>query len=61
MRKFDTCGGHEARINKLLLNKPPGIMSADSVSSVCEQCANKLSKAVVGKEGEGEKRKTAKI
>ena len=40
MRKFDTCGGHEARINKLLLKKPPGIMSARSTSSVCDQCAN---------------------
>ena len=28
MRKFDTCGGREARINKLLLKKPPGLMSA---------------------------------
>ena len=40
MRKYDTCVGHEARINKLLLKKPPGIMSARSTSSVCEQCAN---------------------
>ena len=39
MRKYDTCVGHEARINKLLLKKPPGIMSARSTSSVCEQCA----------------------
>ena len=31
-RKCDTCVGHEARINKLLLKKPPGIMSADSAS-----------------------------
>ena len=61
MRKCETCVGHEARINKLLLKKPPGIMSADSASSVCEQCANKLSKAVVGKEGEGEKQETANM
>ena len=27
MRKYDTCVGHEARINKLLLKKPLGIMS----------------------------------
>ena len=40
MRKYDTCVGHEARINKLLLKKPPGIMSADSASSVCEQSAS---------------------
>ena len=40
MRKYDTCVGHEARINELLLKKHPGIMSARSTSSVCEQCAN---------------------
>ena len=64
MRKCDTCVGHGARINKLLLKKPPGIMSTDSASSVCEQCANKLSKVVIGKEGkggEGEKQKTANM
>ena len=61
MRKYDTCVGHEARINKLLLKKPPGIMSADSTSSVCEQSANKLSKAVREKEGEGEKYKTTTV
>ena len=54
MRKCDTCVGYKARINKLLLKKPPGIMSADSTSSVCEQCANKISKAVIGK-GEKER------
>ena len=32
MRKFDACVGHEARINKLLLKKPPGLMSASSAS-----------------------------
>ena len=46
MRKCDTCVGHEARINKLLLKKPPGIMSADSASIVCEQGANEPLKAV---------------
>ena len=61
MRKCNTCVGHEARINKLLLKKPPGIMSADSASSLCEQCANKPSKAVREMEGEGEKYKTATI
>ena len=40
MRKYDTCVGHESRINKLLLKKPPGILSADNASSMCEQCAN---------------------
>ena len=56
MRKCDICVGHKARINKLLLKKPPGIMSADSASSVCEQCANKLSTAVIEK-GEKERNK----
>ena len=46
MRKYDTCVGHEARINKLLLKKPPGIMSARSTSSVCEQCANQPIKGI---------------
>ena len=40
MRKCDTCGGHEARVNKLLIKKPRGIMSAGRASIVCEQCAN---------------------
>ena len=40
MRKYDTCIGREAHINKLLVKKPPGIMSARSTSSVCEQCAS---------------------
>ena len=61
MQKCDTCVGHEAHINKLLLEKPPGIMSADSASSVCEQHANKPSTAVREKEGEGEKHKTANM
>ena len=46
MRKCDTCVGHEARVNKLVIKKPPGIMSADSASIVCEQCANEPLKAV---------------
>ena len=45
MRKCDTCVGYKARINKLLLKKPPGIMSADSTSSVCEQCTGGPPKA----------------
>ena len=61
MRKCDTCVGHEARINKLLLKKPPGIMSADSASIECEQGANEPLKAVREKEGEGEKYKTANV
>ena len=61
MRKCDTCVGHEAHRNKLLLKKPPGIMSADSPSIVCEQGANEPSKAVREKEGEGEKYKTTNV
>ena len=61
IRKCDTCVGHEARINKLLLKKPPGIMSADSASGVCERGANKPSKAVREKEGEGDKYMTANM
>ena len=41
MRKCDTCVGHKDCINKLLLKKPPGIMSAGSASSVCEQSFDK--------------------
>ena len=61
MRKCDTCVGHEARINKLLLKKPPGIMSTDSASIVCEQGANEPLKAVIEREGEGEKYKTVNV
>ena len=32
MQKFDACVGREARINKLLLKKPPGLMSASGAS-----------------------------
>ena len=46
MRKYDTCIGREAHINKLLVKKPPGIMSARSTSSVCEQSANQPIKGV---------------
>ena len=58
MRKYNTCVGHEARINKLLLKKPPGIMSDRSTSSVCEQCANQPIKGIEKKSGkkEGDKR-----
>ena len=58
MRKFDACVGREARINKLLLKKPPGIMSARSTSSVCEQSANQPIKGIEKKGGkkEGDKR-----
>ena len=56
MRKFDTCGGREARINKILLKKPPGLMSADR-ASLYEPL-----KAIRERErGEGEKCKTESI
>ena len=61
MWKCDTCVGHEACTNKLLLKKPPGIMSTDSASIVCEQGANEPLKAVREKEGEGEKYKAANV
>ena len=60
MRKDDTCVGHDARINKLLLKKPPGIMSANGASIVCEQDTNEPSKSTREKEGEGTKSRTAK-
>ena len=46
MRKYDTCIGREAHMNKLLVKKPPGIMSARSTSSVCEQSANQPIKGI---------------
>jgi len=55
--KFDTCAGHEALIIKLLVKKPPGIMSADSTSSVCEQCASRPLKAFMKKVERKEKNK----
>ena len=41
MQKYDTCIGYGARIKKLLLKKPPGIMSAGGASSMCEQSSDK--------------------
>ena len=32
MRKFGACVGREARINKLLLKKPPGLLRASGAS-----------------------------
>ena len=60
MRKCDTCVGHEARINKLLLKKPPGIMSVGSASSVCEQSANQPIKGIEKKWEEGGGQETVK-
>ena len=58
MWRLDTCAGHEALIIKLLVKKPPGIMSARSTSSVCEQSANQPIKGIEKKCGkkEGDKR-----
>ena len=58
MWRLDTCAGHEALIIKLLVKKPPGIMSARSTSSVCEQSANQPIKGIEKKSGkkEGDKR-----
>ena len=55
MRKCDTCVGHEARINKLLLKEPPGIMSANSASIVCERGANEPLKGCKRKRREKER------
>ena len=60
MRKYDTCIGHEAHINKLLVKKPPGIMSARSTSSVCEQSANQPIKGIEKKWEEGGGQETTK-
>ena len=53
--KFDTCAGHEALISKLLVKKPPGIMSADSTSIAHERCASRPFKALMNR-GERKKR-----
>ena len=52
MRKCGTCVGYKARINKLLLKKPPGMMSASGTSSVCEQSANQPIKGIEKKKWE---------
>ena len=49
MWKFDTCVGHEALIIKLLVKKPPGIMSADSTSIARERCASRPFKALMNR------------
>ena len=60
MWRLDTCAGHEAHINKLLVKKPPGIMSARSTSSVCEQSANQPIKGIEKKWEEGGGQETVK-
>ena len=49
MWKFDTCAGHEALISKLVVKKPPGIMSADSTSIARELCASRPFKALMNR------------
>ena len=62
MWRLDTCAGHEALIIKLLVKKPPGIMSADSTSSVCKQWASGPLRAFMKKVREKrEKRKTVEV
>ena len=45
MWRLDTCAGHEVLIIKLLVKKPPGMMSADSTSIARERCASRPFKA----------------
>ena len=55
MWKLDTCARHEALTIELLEKKPPGIMSADGTSRVCEKCENRPVRAC---EKKGMKRET---
>ena len=62
MWKFDTCVGHEALIIKLLVKKPPGIMSADSTSVAREHCASRPFKAWMNRvEKKKDKKKAAEV
>ena len=45
MEKCHTCVGHEARVYKLLIKKPPGIVSAGGASITCEKYASEPLKA----------------
>ena len=49
MRKYDTCIRREAHINKLLVKKPPGIMSANSTSIARDRCASRPFKALMNR------------
>ena len=51
MQKCDTCVGHEAHIYKLLIKKPPGIVSVGGASIMCEKYASKPLKACKRKGG----------
>ena len=61
MRKCHTCFGHEARVYKLLIKKPPGIMSVGGAPIMCEQRASKPLKAWEKREGGGEKYQAANL
>ena len=61
MWRLDTCVGHEALIIKLLVKKPPGIMSARSTSSVYEQSTNQPIKGIEKKWEEGGGQETVKM
>ena len=56
MQKCHTCFGHEARLYKLLIKKPPGMMSAGGASSMCGRCASKPLRAWEKKKGKGRKK-----
>ena len=60
MRKCHTCVGHEARVYKLLIKKPPGIVSTGGASIMCKQRANKPLKAWE-KEGRKEEKNTRQL
>ena len=62
MRKCHTCFGHGARVYKLLIKKPPGIMSTGSASIMCEQSRRKAPKGLGERREEGgEKYQAAKL
>ena len=62
MRKCHTCFGHEARLYKLLIKKPPGIMSAGGASIMCEQSRKQAPKGLEERREEGgEKHRAAKL
>ena len=62
MRKCDACVGHEALIIKLLVKKPPGIMSADSTSIARERCTSRPFKAWMNRvEKKKDKQKAAEV
>ena len=62
MWNLDTCARHEALTIEVLEKKPPGIMSADGTSSMCEQCTSRPLRAFQEKGRENkEKQKTAEV